>query len=80
MMAGMKTLTIKVPEPAARWLATTARQRKKTPAEVASDTLANVARSPQPSLGDLVADLAGIGQGKYTDLSTNKKHLEDFGR
>ena len=76
----MKTLTIKVPEPVARWLATTAKQRKKTPAEVASETLAAAAQSPEPSLGDLLAEFKGIGQGKYTDLSTNKKHLEDFGR
>jgi hypothetical protein len=31
-------------------------------------------------LGDLVGDLAGIGRGEQTDLSTNKAHLDDFGR
>ena len=76
----MKTLTISVPEPVARWLAHTAQQRKKTEAEVASEALAAASQSPELTLGDLVADLAGIGQGKYTDLSTNKKHLDDFGR
>lgn len=30
------------------------------------------------SLADLVGDLAGIGQGKHTDLSTNKAHLVEF--
>ena len=33
-----------------------------------------------PSLADLMADSAGIGNGKHTDLSTNKAHLDDFGR
>ena len=32
------------------------------------------------SLADLVNDLAGIGGGQYTDLSTNRAHLVDFGR
>lgn len=80
MMAGTKTLTIKVPEPVARWLATTAKQRQRTEAEVASETLAAVAEQPAASLADLLAEFKGIGQGKFTDLSTNKKHLEDFGR
>ncbi len=35
---------------------------------------------PTASLAELVGDLAGIGQGKHTDLSTNKTHLADFGR
>jgi len=33
-----------------------------------------------PSLADLMAKFAGIGQGKHTDLSTNKAHMDDFGR
>lgn len=33
-----------------------------------------------PSLADLMADSCGIGNGKYTDLSTNKAHMDDFGR
>ena len=32
------------------------------------------------SLAELARDLAGIGQGKHADLSTNKAHLADFGR
>ncbi len=33
-----------------------------------------------PSLADLLADSAGIGNGKHTDLSTNRAHMDDFGR
>ena len=32
------------------------------------------------SLADRVADLAGIGRGEHSDLSTNKTHLNDLGR
>ncbi len=32
------------------------------------------------SLAERVADLAGIGRGEHADLSTNKTHLDDFGR
>lgn len=32
------------------------------------------------SLADRIADLAGIGRGEHADLSTNKAHLNDFGR
>ena len=32
------------------------------------------------SLADLVGDMAGIGRGEHTDLSTNKAHLADLGR
>ena len=76
---GMKTLTITVPEPVARWLAQTAEPRKQTEAEVATETLVAAAVPPEPSLGDLLAEFKGIGQGKYTDLSTNERHLDDFG-
>jgi hypothetical protein len=33
-----------------------------------------------PSLAELLADFAGIGNGTHTDLSTNKAHMDDFGR
>ena len=36
--------------------------------------------SEDGALADRVADLAGIGRGEHTDLSTNKAHLDDFGR
>jgi hypothetical protein len=31
-------------------------------------------------LADRVASLAGIGRGEHSDLSTNRTHLNDFGR
>ncbi len=38
------------------------------------------AETPGTSLADLGAEFAGIGRGEYTDLSTNKAHLDDLGR
>jgi len=48
-------------------------------------TILTATQTPNPeksngSLADRVADLAGIGRGEHTDLSTNKAHLDDFGR
>ena len=44
--------------------------------------------SPQPvksearakSLGDAMRELDVTGRGKFTDLSTNPRHLDDFGK
>lgn len=33
-----------------------------------------------PSLAELGAAFAGIRNGTHTDLSTNKKYMDDFGR
>ena len=41
--------------------------------------LANAAET-NGSLAERVSDLAGIGNGNHTDLSTNESHLADFGR
>lgn len=32
------------------------------------------------SLGDALRELGLVGSGKHTDLSTNPKHMDDFGR
>ena len=32
------------------------------------------------TLRQRVADLAGIGRGMHSDLSSNEEHLNDFGR
>ena len=44
------------------------------------ETLTAAAQTSGPTFGELAADLAGIGQGKHRDLSTNKKHLDDLGQ
>ena len=36
--------------------------------------------APARSLADALRGLKVMGQGKYTDLSTNKAHLDDLGQ
>jgi hypothetical protein len=43
-------------------------------------TAAESGENDGPSIADLAGDLVGIGNGTHTDLSTNKAHLDDFGR
>lgn len=43
-------------------------------------TVAEADENDGPSLADLAGDFRGIGNGTHTDLSTNKAHLDDFGR
>ncbi|HUF62443.1 MAG TPA: hypothetical protein VMN36_10245 [Verrucomicrobiales bacterium] len=38
------------------------------------------AGTQEGSLADRVRHHAGIGRGEYTDLSTNKAHLDDLGK
>ena len=80
ILGGMKTIRIELPDGVFKWLTATARKQKQTEAEVAQAALTAAANGRTQTLGDLAADLAGIGQGKYSDLSTNKKHMDDFGR
>lgn len=35
---------------------------------------------PRGSLADRVKHFRGIGNGTHTDLSTNKAHMDDFGK
>jgi hypothetical protein len=37
-------------------------------------------KEPTRTLADAMRGLKVMGQGKYTDLSTNKAHLEDLGQ
>ena len=36
--------------------------------------------SPTGSFADRVKQFRGIGNGTHTDLSTNKAHMDDFGK
>jgi hypothetical protein len=35
---------------------------------------------PAKSLGDAMRELGVTGRGDFTDLSTNPRHMDDFGR
>jgi len=36
--------------------------------------------APAKSLGDAMRELGVTGRGVFTDLSTNPRHMDDFGR
>ena len=38
------------------------------------------AEAAGPSIAELAGELIGLGDGTHTDLSSNKAHLDDFGR
>jgi len=82
----MSTVTIQLPDRLKSRLESEAKRSGTSPSRIVREALqarlsvTNTVRTPAPSLGDLMADLAGTGRGRHTDLSCNKKHLEDFGR
>ena len=45
----------------------------------ASGSVEMQATPERDSLGERMKHLCGIGNGKYTDLSTNKAHMDDLG-
>lgn len=36
--------------------------------------------APAKSLGKALRDLGVMGRGEFTDLSTNPRHMDDFGK
>jgi hypothetical protein len=47
---------------------------------ILEDDSATPATAPARTLGQAMRELGVIGRGDFTDLSTNKAHLDDFGK
>ena len=75
----MKTLTVKLPESLAVWLAQRAKALGRPQSELMRDALERSRNSDTPSCHDLMADFCGTVHGPK-DLSTHPKHLDDFGK
>lgn len=79
----MGTLTVKLPPPLEAQLNALVRrrgQRKSTLVREAIERLvAERAQTGKGSVLDLLADLKGAGKGPK-DLSTNRKHLDGYGK
>ena len=75
----MKTLTVKLPESLAAWLAQRAEALGRPQSELVRDALERSRNGDTPSCHDLMADFCGTVQGPK-DLSTNPKYLADFGK
>ncbi len=82
----MKTLSVKIPESLAEWLAGEARKSQRSRSDLVREALELKRRggdgggaSGKPmSMAEAMADLRGSIRGPK-DLSTNPEHLEGFG-
>lgn len=81
----MKTLTIKVPDELARRLEQRAKRSGRSKSSLARESIErdldrDRAVEEPPSVYDLVKDDLGCVDSGVTDLSSNPKHMEGFGR
>jgi hypothetical protein len=75
----MKTITVKLPEALAAWLASYSRKLGRPQSDVVRDALQRVsAGAGGTTCHDAFADVCGVVEGPK-DLSTNSKHLSGFG-
>jgi len=76
----MKTLSVKLPEPLAKWLAGESRLRKRSRSEIVRDALERFrSGTGKTTCHDLMQDACGSFKGS-PDLSTNPRHFAGFGR
>jgi len=81
----METLSVKLPEPLAKWLSDEAKSTRRSRSELVREALElrrqGKGRTPKKraTMADAMADLRGSITGP-TDLSTNPKHFSDFGQ
>jgi Arc/MetJ-type ribon-helix-helix transcriptional regulator len=77
----MKTISVKLPEPVANWLARRAKETRRSRSAVVREALERErSQKDRPkSCRDLLADLEGSFDGP-PDLSTNPKYMEGFGQ
>jgi hypothetical protein len=76
----VKTITVKLPETLAAWLAQRARELGRPKSELVREALQ---RASDGSIGanchDVLSDICGVVDGPK-DLSTNPKYFADFGK
>ncbi|MBA2269370.1 MAG: hypothetical protein H0W20_02080 [Chthoniobacterales bacterium] len=79
----MKTLSVKLPLPLARWLSKQAQEMKRTQSDLVRQALEAQRRgepgSKSKSCAELLSELDGFFEGSR-DLSTNPKYLKDYGK
>jgi hypothetical protein len=75
----MKTITVKLSDPLASWLARRSRELGRPQSELIREALQQVADGTSgASCHDVFADVCGVIDGPK-DLSTNPKHFTGFG-
>ena len=78
--AGVKTLTMKLPDGLLAWLEREAKRAKRPKSALLREILQQHQQSQPRSALDLTADLCGCVQSGVRDVARNKKHLKGFGR
>ena len=79
----MPTLTVKLPQPLEAKLDALVRRRGQRKSALVREAIEKLVAErgeiAKGSVLDLLQDLKGVGQGAK-DLSTNRKHLQGYGR
>ena len=77
----MKTLSVELPEPLARWIERRSKKLNCTQSEVVCEALERerAGNNRAQSCRDLLEEINGEFDGSK-DLSTDPKHLEGFGK
>jgi Arc/MetJ-type ribon-helix-helix transcriptional regulator len=81
----METLSVRLPEPLAKWLIDEAKSTRRSRSDLVREALElrrqGTGRTPKKRvmMADAMADLRGTVSGP-TDLSTNPRHFADFGK
>jgi hypothetical protein len=75
----MKTFTVKLPDPLARWLSQRSKDLGRTQSDLVREALEQQrAGTDDPTCHDLMRDVCGTFEGPR-DLASNPKHLKGFG-
>lgn len=79
-MGGMKTLSVKLPEPLAAALRREALRAQVSQSEFVRTVLDQHLANTSSSTLERIGDLAGCVDSGVGDLSSSRKHLAGFGR
>ena len=76
----MKTLSVKLPAPLARWLLKRSKELGRTQSDLVREALETHRQGKNgPTCHDLMKDFCGSFRGP-PDLSTNPKYMDDYGK
>ena len=77
----MKTITVKVPEHIETWLNKRARALRVPKSKLIREAVeAQIEQTKGKSVYEMVKEFCGVSHSGVPDLSTNMKHLKNFGR
>jgi Arc/MetJ-type ribon-helix-helix transcriptional regulator len=79
----MKTLSVKIPDPLAKWLLGESKESRRSRSELVREALeakrqGSTGKPAKRNLADALLECGGTFDGP-ADLSTNPRHLEGFG-